>query len=140
MRWGAGVSKTDDIGRQFDMVAGIARTAEADEIEKPYRKLARQYHPDSNGGDAKAEARFKEVSEAYDVLGDAKKRKEYDEARRLFGSGGFRMPGSGGQSGGGFGFDVGDLFSRGAGGGSGGLGDILGGVFGGGSRPSTPQR
>ncbi len=134
------MSTKDWIEKDFYKVLGVSKTAEADEIKKAYRKLARQYHPDSNGGDAKAEARFKEISEAYDVLGDAKKRKEYDEARRLFGGGGFRMPGSGGQSGGGFGFDVGDLFSRGAGGGSGGLGDILGGVFGGGSRPSTPQR
>jgi molecular chaperone DnaJ len=127
------MSKTDWIEKDFYKVLGVSKTAEADEIKKAYRKLARQYHPDSNGGDAKAEARFKEVSEAYEVLGDPKKRKEYDEARRLFGGGGFRMPGSGGAQGGGFGFDVGDLFSRGQGGG-GGLGDILGGMFGGGTR------
>ena len=61
------------------------------EIKKAYRKLARKYHPDANQGDAKAEERFKEISEAYDVLSDDKRRKEYDEARSLFG-GGFRVP------------------------------------------------
>jgi molecular chaperone DnaJ len=132
------VSTKDWIEKDFYKVLGVSKNAEADEIKKSYRKLARQYHPDSNGGDAKAEARFKEVSEAYDVLGDPKKRKEYDDARRLFGGGGFRMPGGSGQ-GGGFGFDVGDLFNRGGGGG-GGLGDILGGVFGGGTRTTTTQR
>jgi molecular chaperone DnaJ len=140
------MSTKDWLEKDFYKVLGVSKTAEADEIKKAYRKLARQYHPDSNGGDAKAEAKFKEVSEAYDVLGDAKKRKEYDEARRLFGGGAFRMPGSrmpgsGGQPGGGFGgFDVGDLFNRAPGGGGGGLGDILGGVFGGGTRTTTPQR
>jgi molecular chaperone DnaJ len=133
------VSTKDWIEKDFYKVLGVSKTAEADEIKKAYRKLARQYHPDSNSGDAKAEARFKEISEAYDVLGDAKKRKEYDEARRLFGGGGFRMPGGSG-SGGGFSFDVGDLFNRGGAAGGGGLGDILGGVFGGGTRTTTTQR
>lgn len=134
------MSTKDWIEKDFYKVLGVSKTAEADEIKKSYRKLARQYHPDSNSGDAKAEAKFKEISEAYDVLGDAKKRKEYDEARRLFGGGGFRMPGGSGQ-GGGFNFDVGDLFNRSGGsGGGGGLGDILGGVFGGGTRTTTTQR
>jgi molecular chaperone DnaJ len=133
------VSTKDWIEKDFYKVLGVSKTAEADEIKKAYRKLARQYHPDSNSGDAKAEAKFKEISEAYDVLGDAKKRKEYDEARRLFGGGGFRMPGGSG-SGGGFSFDVGDLFNRGGAAGGGGLGDILGGVFGGGTRTTTTQR
>ncbi|GAA1592769.1 MULTISPECIES: molecular chaperone DnaJ [Kribbella] len=133
------MSTKDWIEKDFYKVLGVSKTAEPDEIKKAYRKLARQYHPDSNAGDTKAEAKFKEVSEAYDVVGDAKKRKEYDEARRLFGSGGFRMPGgSGGQGGGGFNFDVGDLFNRGGGQGTGGgLGDILGGMFGGGGRTTT---
>src|SRR5689334_15193373 len=135
------MSTKDWLEKDFYKVLGVSKTAEADEIKKSYRKLARKYHPDSNAGDASAEAKFKEVSEAYDVVGDAKKRKEYDEARRLFGSGGFRMPGSGGGAqGGGFGFDVGDLFNRGgagAGTAGGGLGDILGGMFGGGGRSTT---
>jgi molecular chaperone DnaJ len=136
------MSTKDWLEKDFYKVLGVSKTAEQDEIKKSYRKLARKYHPDSNAGDASAEAKFKEVSEAYDVVGDAKKRKEYDEARRLFGSGGFRMPGGAGQGGGqGFGFDVGDLFNRGGqasgSGGGGGLGDILGGMFGGGGRTTT---
>jgi molecular chaperone DnaJ len=129
------MSTKDWLEKDFYKVLGVSKTAEADEIKKAYRKLARKYHPDSNSGDASAEAKFKDVSEAYDVVGDVKKRKEYDEARRLFGSGAFRMPGSGGGQGGqGFGFDVGDLFNRSgsAAGSGGGLGDILGGMFGGG--------
>jgi molecular chaperone DnaJ len=100
--------------------------------------LARELHPDANPGDAKAEARFKSVSQAYGVLSDAEKRKQYDEARRLFGSGGFR-PG-GGFGGGTSTFDLGDLFggAQGAGGaGAGGLGDLLGGLFGGRGRTSA---
>ncbi|HLZ38737.1 MAG TPA: DnaJ C-terminal domain-containing protein, partial [Mycobacteriales bacterium] len=101
------------------------------------------FHPDANRGDPKAEERFKEISEAYDVLSDDKRRKEYDEARTLFAGGGFRVPGGArGDAGGGFGgFDLGDLF--GGGGGTGGLGDILGGIFGGmrgGSRQAAPRR
>jgi molecular chaperone DnaJ len=132
------MSTKDWLEKDFYKVLGVSKTAEADEIKKSYRKLARKYHPDSNAGDASAEAKFKEVSEAYDVVGDPKKRKEYDEARRLFGSGGFRMPSGSGQGGGGFNFDVGDLFNRGGSGGSGGgLGDILGGMFGGGGQRTT---
>jgi len=132
------MSTKDWLEKDFYKVLGVSKTADADEIKKAYRKLARKYHPDANTGDATAEAKFKEVSEAYDVVGDPKKRKEYDEARRLFGSGGFRMPGSsGGQGGGGFNFDVGDLFNRGGAGAGGGLGDILGGMFGGGRTTTT---
>jgi molecular chaperone DnaJ len=133
------MSTKDWLEKDFYKVLGVSKTAEADEIKKAYRKLARKYHPDSNSGDASAEAKFKEVSEAYDVVGDPKKRKEYDEARRLFGSGGFRMPSGSGQGGGGFNFDVGDLFNRGgaSGSGGGGLGDILGGMFGGGRTTTT---
>ncbi|TDU90227.1 molecular chaperone DnaJ [Kribbella voronezhensis] len=132
------MSTKDWLEKDFYKVLGVSKTAEPDEIKKAYRKLARKYHPDSNAGDASAEAKFKEVSEAYDVVGDAKKRKEYDEARRLFGSGGFRMPGGGTAGGqGGFGFDVGDLFNRSGSTGGGGLGDILGGMFGGGAGRTT---
>src|SRR4051812_16928887 len=130
------MSTKDWLEKDFYKVLGVSKTADADEIKKAYRKLARKYHPDANTGDASAEARFKEVSEAYDVVGDPKKRKEYDEARRLFGSGGFRMPSGSGQ-GGGFDFNVGDLFNRGGQGGGRGLGGILGGMFGGGGRTTT---
>lgn len=86
---------------------GVEKRATPDEIKKAYRKLARQYHPDRNPGDAKAEARFKEISGAYDVLSDADKRKQYDRGS-LFGGGG--APG-GGAAPGGF-SDIGDIFSN----------------------------
>jgi len=137
------VSTKDFLEKDYYKVIGVSKTANADEIKKSYRKLARKYHPDANKGDAKAEERFKEISEAYNVLSDPKQRKEYDEARSLFG-GGFRRPGQAGAgSQGGFGgFDLGDLFGGGttAGGqGGGGLGDILGGVFGRGGGTRTTQ-
>jgi molecular chaperone DnaJ len=140
------VSTKDFLEKDYYKVLGVTKTANADEIKKSYRKLARKYHPDANKGDAKAEERFKEISEAYNVLSDPKQRKEYDEARSLFG-GGFRRPspaGAGGQGGFG-GFDLGDLFGGGggtttAGGQGGGLGDILGGVFGRGGTRTTQAR
>ena len=128
------MSTKDYLEKDYYKVLGVPKTAGADEIKQSYRKLARKYHPDANKGDRKAEERFKEISEAYNTLSDEKKRKEYDEARSLFG-GGFRVPGAGGRPGtagtgaGGFGgFDLGDLFG-GAEAGQGGLGDLLGGVF-----------
>jgi molecular chaperone DnaJ len=122
------LSTKDYLEKDFYKTLGVSKGASADEIKKSYRKLARKYHPDANEGDPKAEARFKEISEAYTVLSDEKRRKEYDEARSLFGSG-MRMPGSGPGSGGGYNIDFGDLFG-GAGGAGGRLGDLLGGVFG----------
>ncbi len=113
---------------------GVPQGADEKEITRAYRKLAKQYHPDKNKGDAEAEERFKEISAAYDVLGEADKRKEYDEVRQMVasgagpggrGAGGFGPGGFGfGPGGGGFQnvqFDVDD---------AGGLGDILGGLFG----------
>jgi molecular chaperone DnaJ len=137
------MSTKDFLEKDYYKALGVSKTANPDEIKKSYRKLARKYHPDANKGDAKAEERFKEISEAYNTLSDAKRRKEYDDARSLFGSGGFRPPGQGGP--GGFSFDLGDLFGgAGADGttdaGSGGrLGDLLGGMFGGG-RSGTQTR
>lgn len=77
-------------GKDFYAVLGVASSASADEIKKQYRRLAKKYHPDANQNDPKAAERFKEVSEAYTVLGDAEKRKQYDDMRRLgaFGSAG----------------------------------------------------
>jgi len=126
------LSARDYVEKDYYAALGVSKDASAADIKKAYRKLARKFHPDANSGDAKAEEKFKEISEAYDVLSDATKRKEYDEARALFGSGGFRMPPGG--MGGGATFDLGDLFGGAGAGGGGGLGDLLGGLFGGGRR------
>jgi molecular chaperone DnaJ len=104
-------------------VLGVKPEASADEIKKAYRRLARQYHPDSTGGDKVKEARFKEVSQAYDVLGDSKKRAQYDAVRSGAAFGGGRPGASYGGAGvgagfggagfgGGGGFDLGDLFAQ----------------------------
>ena len=135
-------STRDFIEKDYYAALGVPKDADAAAIKKAYRQLARELHPDKNPGNTQAETRFKEVSEAYDVLSDAKRRSEYDEARRLFGSGGFR-PGAGAPGGfpggfpggapGGQAFDLGDIFGAagapGAGGRAGGLGDIFGGLF-----------
>lgn len=135
------MSTKDFIEKDFYKVLGVPKDATEAEIKKAYRKLAREFHPDANKGNAKAEERFKEISEANDVLGDPKKRKEYDEARALFGNGGFRPgPGAGG---GNFNFDLGDLFGGGAqgqgAGGAGGFGGGIGDVFGGCSTAAPPR-
>jgi molecular chaperone DnaJ len=119
------MSTRDYIEKDYYKSLGVSKDASQAEIKKAYRKLARQFHPDANKGDPASEERFKEVSEAYDVLSDETKRKEYDEARTLFAGGGFRVPGGGG---GGVPFDLSDLFN-GGGGGGGGLGDLFGGIF-----------
>jgi molecular chaperone DnaJ len=93
------------MARDFYDVLGVDRKASAEEIKKAYRKLARQYHPDRNPDDASAEERFKEVQQAYDVLADEAKRREYDSG------GGFAGFGGGSGGGGGFSADIGDIFS-----------------------------
>jgi molecular chaperone DnaJ len=126
------MSTKDWLEKDYYKALGVTKGDDAATIKKAYRKLARELHPDKNPGDAKAEARFKEVSEAYDVLSDKGKRAEYDEAREAFAGG--RMPG-------GFGggssqtFDMSDLFGNAGSGG--GLGDIFGGMFGGGGGSTT---
>ncbi len=100
-------------------ILGVGKNASDEEIKKAYRKLARQYHPDRNAGDKKAEERFKEISQAHDVLSDADKRKAYDRGGAF---GGFNVPG---------GFDAGSF--------GGGVGDILSNLFGAGNGPGRPR-
>jgi molecular chaperone DnaJ len=102
--------------RDLYSVLGVEKKASHDEIKKAYRKLARQYHPDRNPGDKQAEERFKEISAAYDILGDADKRKQYDRGGMFAGGGPGGAPG---------GFDAGsfsDILSNLFGGGGGGAG------------------
>ena len=106
--------------RDYYEVLGVSKTASDSEIKSAYRKLAKKYHPDMNPGDKEAEAKFKEASEAYAILSDADKRRQYDQ----FGHAAF--DGGAGGGAGGFGFDgadMGDIF-----------GDIFGDFFGGGGR------
>ncbi|WP_029138585.1 molecular chaperone DnaJ [Nakamurella lactea] len=129
------MSVQDYYEKDYYAELGVPKTATSAEIKKTYRKLARELHPDKNPGNKQAEEKFKAASEAYDVLSDNDKRKEYDEARDLIASGAFRgfqgnAPG-GGTAGGAGGFDLGDLFRNagGADGGAGGIGDLFGGLF-----------
>jgi molecular chaperone DnaJ len=134
------MTSSDWAKKDFYKVLGISSDASAEDIKKAYRKLARANHPDSHPGDSAAEERFKAVAEAYDVVGDAEKRKKYDEMRSMF-SGGFGPFAGQGQGGGRF--DVNDLFGGGGSTtGTGGFGDLFGTVFGGGrgARQATPRR
>ena len=115
------MAQRDWIEKDFYKVLGLDKSASKDDIKRAYRKLAQKYHPDANKGDSAAEARFKEISEAYSILSNEQKRTEYDQMRKLVEAGGSRFygftPGGGRQNvrvnvG-----DLGDLFG-GAGGGS----------------------
>ena len=108
--------------RDYYEVLGVGKNASEDELKKAYRKLAKKYHPDVNPGDKNAEAKFKEATEAYTVLSDPDKRRQYDQ----FGHAAFENGGGGAGGFGGFDFnsaDMSDIF-----------GDIFGDLFGGGRR------
>jgi len=124
------MTNADWATKDFYKELGVSKDASADEIKKAYRKLARANHPDSNPGDNAKHERFKAVAEAYDVIGDPEKRKQYDEIRSM-------PSGFGGFGGGTGGFDLNDLLRDRAGGG--GFGDMFGDLFGGG-RARTQQR
>jgi molecular chaperone DnaJ len=133
--------------KDFYQVLGVSASATKEELKKQYRRLAKEHHPDSNKSDPKAAERFKEISEAYNILGDEKKRAQYDEMRRLgafdggYGPRGGARPrtggrassappqGAGGQQG--YDFDVGGL---------GGLGDLFSSMFGAGGGGRQQQR
>ena len=114
--------------RDYYEVLGVSKTADEKELKRAYRKLAKQYHPDTNQNDKVAEEKFREATEAYEVLNDPEKRKQYDQ----FGHAAFSQAGGAGAGAGGFGgfggMDMGDIF-----------GDIFGDFFGGGGRRSNPN-
>ncbi len=129
----------DWLEKDFYATLGVPKDADAVAIKKAYRKLARQLHPDHNPGDAKAEARFKDIGEAYSVLSDPEQRQQYDQLRAMAGGARFTAGSRAGAGGGAPGFE--DLFGGvfGGGGGTrgrfstgGGFEDVLGGLFGGG--------
>ncbi len=118
------MSTKDWLEKDYYKVLGVSKSASAEDIKKAFRKIARDNHPDANPGNKRAETRFKEASEANSVLSDPDKRKEYDEARSLFGGARFGRPGTGGANG----FE--DLF-RGATTAQGAsFGDLFGNLFG----------
>ncbi|WP_315098324.1 DnaJ C-terminal domain-containing protein [uncultured Cellulomonas sp.] len=139
----------DWLEKDFYSVLGVPKDADAATIKKAYRKLARQMHPDHNPGDAKAEARFKDVGEAYAVLSDTEQRGQYDQLRAMAGGPRFTSPGRGGTAG--FEDVFGGMFGGQQGGrvrytnapgGAAGFEDILGGLFGnaGGGFAPGPQQ
>jgi len=136
------VASQDWFDKDFYAVLGVSKDISAAELKKVYRKLARQHHPDSNPGDAKAEAKFKEISEAHSVLSDPELRKEYDQIRAMGTGARFQAGGRPGQPSG-FEDVFGGLFNNGqqrttrsqAGGNN--FEDLLGGMFGGGGFGSS---
>jgi molecular chaperone DnaJ len=138
------------VEKDFYKELGVSPDADANEIKRAYRKLANESHPDRNPNNPAAEDRFKAVSEAYNVLSDPERRKEYDETRRLFAGGGGRRFDGGGGDFGGFGmggdgaeFNLNDLFGAAGQTGGANIGDLFGDLFGrggGGPRRSRPRR
>ena len=126
------MASQDWFDKDFYKVLGVSKDISDADLKKTYRKLARQYHPDSNPGDAKAEARFKEISEAHSVLADPEMRREYDQIRAMGSGARFSAGGRPGQPGG-FEDVFGGMFGGGGGaqrGQSGSFEDLLGGMFG----------
>lgn len=128
------MASQDWFDKDFYKILGVSKDVSQADLKKHYRKLARQYHPDSNPGDAKAEAKFKEISEANSVLSDPETRKEYDQIRAMGSGARFTAPGRPGQAGG-FEDVFGSMFGQGAGRRGSPQGtsfeDLLGGMFGG---------
>jgi len=119
-----------DPKKDYYKILGVSENASLDDIKKAYRKLAKEYHPDTKGGDKQAENRFKDISEAYAILKDPKKRQEYDMMRKnpfASGAGGFNFDNFGDFSG--FRMNFGDSQNS-----FGGLDDLLGNFFGFGGR------
>ncbi|MBM7832563.1 molecular chaperone DnaJ [Agromyces cerinus] len=133
------MASQDWFDKDFYKVLGVSKDVSDAELKKTYRKLARKYHPDSNPGDAAAEAKFKEISEAHSVLADPEQRKEYDAVRAMGSGARFTAPGGAGGNGG-FEDVFGGMFGQGGGGRGqsytfqqgGDYDDLLGGLFGGG--------
>ncbi len=119
------------MAEDYYSVLGVSKSASADELKKAYRQIAKKYHPDRNQGDAAAEAKFKEATEAYEVLSDSQKRSQYDR----FGHSAFKQAGGGAGAGGGFS----DIFEAAF---QGGMGDVFESFFGGGGsrKRSSAQR
>jgi len=137
------MASQDWLEKDFYQILGVSKDISDADLKKTYRKLARKYHPDSNPGDAAAEAKFKEISEAFSVLSDKEQRSEYDQIRAM-GAGGARFT-AGGQGGQGFEDIFGGMFGGAGGrteyrfqnGGTGGFEDIFG-MFGGAGGPGGP--
>jgi molecular chaperone DnaJ len=144
------LASQDWVDKDFYKILGIAKDASDADIKKAYRKLARQYHPDTNSGDAASEKKFKDISEAYSVLSDPEERQQYDAIRAMGGGARFAPHGAGSTANGGFEDLFGGLFTGGGGRHSGGFStaggvppefaDLFGGGFGGAGGPAGYQR
>lgn len=144
------MASQDWVDKDFYAILGIAKDASDADIKKAYRKLARQYHPDTNSGDAASEKKFKDISEAYSVLSDPEERQQYDAIRAMGGGARFAPHGAGSSANGGFEDLFGGLFTGGGGRHSGGFStaggippefaDLFGGGFGGAGGPAGYQR